>query len=105
MKPLAKAKLRDARILRRLGIIDLGTNSVRYDVHEIHPRGGTQLLHREKLMVRLGESVFVTGKLHRNAVRRDPAGLFQFPAHRFRFASRKNRRLWHKRPEGSLGFR
>jgi exopolyphosphatase/guanosine-5'-triphosphate,3'-diphosphate pyrophosphatase len=64
MKALEKWKL------RRLGIIDLGTNSVRFDVHEIHPRGGTQLLHREKLMVRLGERVFLTGRLHRNAVRR-----------------------------------
>jgi exopolyphosphatase/guanosine-5'-triphosphate,3'-diphosphate pyrophosphatase len=64
MKAIEKWKL------RRLGIIDLGTNSVRFDIHEIHPRGGTQLLHREKLMVRLGERVFLTGKLHRNAVRR-----------------------------------
>lgn len=78
MKPLEKSKTRAStrppekvvRMMRRLGIIDLGTNSVRFDVHEIHPRGGTQLLHREKLMVRLGESVFLTGKLHRNAVRR-----------------------------------
>jgi exopolyphosphatase/guanosine-5'-triphosphate,3'-diphosphate pyrophosphatase len=47
----------------RLGIIDLGTNSVRFDVHEIREGGEVKLLHREKLMVRLGQGVFVSAKL------------------------------------------
>ncbi len=54
----------------RIAVIDLGTNSVRFDVHELQREGAPELLHREKLMVRLGERVFTDGKLHRNAVRR-----------------------------------
>lgn len=51
----------------RLAIIDLGTNSVRFDIHQLSLKSNTkvavQLLHREKLMIRLGEAVFVTGTL------------------------------------------
>jgi len=54
----------------RLAIIDLGTNSVRYDVHQIGPGTRVKRLHREKIMVRLGTGIFVNGKLDRNAVRR-----------------------------------
>lgn len=54
----------------RLAIIDLGTNSVRYDVHQIGPGKRVRRLHREKIMVRLGTGIFVNGKLDRNAVRR-----------------------------------
>jgi exopolyphosphatase/guanosine-5'-triphosphate,3'-diphosphate pyrophosphatase len=57
----------------RVGIIDLGTNSVRFDVQEIRPgkgRASVIRLHREKLMVRLGQDVFTRGKLDPEAVRR-----------------------------------
>jgi|GEM_PF-379552 len=80
----------------RLGIIDLGTNSVRFDVHQVLPRKraisplrlgpnangplgpkksrkirpSVKLLHREKWMVRLGQDVFTTGKLHPDAIKR-----------------------------------
>lgn len=54
----------------RIAIIDLGTNSIRFDVHEVRPRAQTSLIHREKLMVRLGENVFLTGRLDRRAIRR-----------------------------------
>lgn len=54
----------------RVAIIDLGTNSVRFDVHQFGPKDRQQLLHREKLMVRLGQGVFATGKLNREAIRR-----------------------------------
>lgn len=54
----------------RLAVIDLGTNSVRFDVHELSSTGEPRLLHREKLMVRLGENLFTGGRLDRNAVRR-----------------------------------
>jgi exopolyphosphatase/guanosine-5'-triphosphate,3'-diphosphate pyrophosphatase len=53
-----------------MGVIDLGTNSVRFDVHQISDSREATLLHREKLMVRLGENLFTGGKLDRNAVRR-----------------------------------
>lgn len=54
----------------RVGIIDLGTNSVRFDVHQIGPGRKLERLHREKLMVRLGQDVFLQGKLDPEAVRR-----------------------------------
>lgn len=55
---------------QRIAIIDLGTNSVRFDVHEVLSPTETRLLHREKLMVRLGENLFLTGRLDRRAIRR-----------------------------------
>lgn len=54
----------------RLGIIDLGTNSVRFDIHQIGPGARVKLLHREKIMVRLGQGVFLRGKLDRAAMHR-----------------------------------
>ncbi|MEO5970726.1 MAG: hypothetical protein ABIQ95_12440, partial [Bdellovibrionia bacterium] len=54
----------------RIGIIDLGTNSVRFDIHSVTPPGEAHLLHREKLMIRLGEGVFLDGKLDPHAIRR-----------------------------------
>lgn len=47
----------------RIAIIDLGTNSVRFDVHSIGARGESKILHREKLMVRLGQGVFLKGRI------------------------------------------
>lgn len=47
----------------RIGIIDLGTNSVRFDIHQILPNGGSRRLYRERLMVKLGHGVFQTGTL------------------------------------------
>jgi exopolyphosphatase / guanosine-5'-triphosphate,3'-diphosphate pyrophosphatase len=55
-------------LIMRIAIIDLGTNSIRFDVHEVRPRAKTSLIHREKLMVRLGENVFLTGRLDRRAI-------------------------------------
>ncbi len=54
----------------RLAIIDLGTNSVRFDVHQLGPGSQVRRLHREKLMVRLGQGVFIDGKLDPQAIRR-----------------------------------
>jgi exopolyphosphatase/guanosine-5'-triphosphate,3'-diphosphate pyrophosphatase len=54
----------------RFGIIDLGTNSVRFDVHQVGSDGQARLLHREKLMVRLGQGVFLKGRLNADARRR-----------------------------------
>ncbi|MGQ0644952.1 MAG: Ppx/GppA phosphatase family protein [Elusimicrobiota bacterium] len=54
----------------RVGIIDLGTNSVRFDVYQIGPGLRTRRLHREKLPVRLGSGVFLNGRLDPAAVRR-----------------------------------
>lgn len=54
----------------RIGIIDLGTNSVRFNVHSIGRNGKPRLLHQEKLMIRLGEGVFLKGKLDPRAIHR-----------------------------------
>jgi len=51
----------------RLAVIDLGTNSIRFDVHQIQPDLTQVLIHREKWMVRLGEQVFLTQKLNPKA--------------------------------------
>lgn len=52
----------------RVAIIDLGTNSVRFDVHSLGKK--QTLLHREKIMIRLGQGVFVKGRMDRSAVDR-----------------------------------
>lgn len=48
----------------RLAIIDLGTNSVRLDIYRISPKGNSRI-YRGKIMIRLGDGVFETGRLTR----------------------------------------
>lgn len=62
----------------RVAIIDLGTNSVRFDVHQIGTKNQVRLLHREKLMVRLGQGVFTLGKLNPEAIRRTLQAFISF---------------------------
>src|SRR5579883_2140764 len=64
----------------RLAVIDLGTNSVRFDVQQIGPKDRVRLLHREKLMVRLGQGVFSDAKLDANAIRRTLHAFLSFKA-------------------------
>ena len=58
----------------RLAIIDLGTNSIRFDIHEVSTsrKGAIQhrRLYREKAMVRLGQDLFLQGKLSEESKRR-----------------------------------
>lgn len=54
----------------RIAIVDLGTNSVRFDVHQIGPGKQARMLHREKVMVRLGQGVFTSGQLDPHAIHR-----------------------------------
>lgn len=54
----------------RLGIVDLGTNSLRFDIYEIDPSRNKKLLYRNKEMIRLGENLFITKKISRAAERR-----------------------------------
>lgn len=61
----------------RLAIIDLGTNSVRFDLHDLE---NAQVLLRQKLMVRLGKSVFKTGRLDPQASRDALEALTAFAA-------------------------
>jgi exopolyphosphatase/guanosine-5'-triphosphate,3'-diphosphate pyrophosphatase len=62
----------------RVAIIDLGTNSVRFDVHSITLTGQTKLLHREKLMIRLGQGVFLQGKMDPDAILRTVEAMEHF---------------------------
>jgi exopolyphosphatase/guanosine-5'-triphosphate,3'-diphosphate pyrophosphatase len=66
--------------VKRIGIIDLGTNSVRFDVQKIGPGKEVRCLHREKQMVRLGEGVFVKGTLDPKATIRALNAFSRFKA-------------------------
>lgn len=63
----------------RLGIVDLGTNSLRFSFWEIDPRPKTaELLHRKKTMILPGEDVFTTGKIPSKSIKRMVKTLKQF---------------------------
>lgn len=51
----------------RVAIIDLGTNSVRFDVYAINEKGQPERLHREKRTVRLGDGLYKNGRLDAKA--------------------------------------
>lgn len=61
----------------RVAIIDLGTNSVRFDVHSLE-KGKAKLLYREKQMIRLGQGVFVKGRMDPAAIERAVAAFGHF---------------------------
>jgi exopolyphosphatase/guanosine-5'-triphosphate,3'-diphosphate pyrophosphatase len=66
----------------RLAIIDLGTNSIRFDIHEISANRTGALQHRrlyrEKAMVRLGQNLFLEGKLNPQSRRRTLEAISSF---------------------------
>lgn len=63
LSPVAKQKIRFA-------VIDLGTNSVRFDVYQWSNGQSLKRIFREKQMIRLGEELFQTGVLARPAIDR-----------------------------------
>jgi exopolyphosphatase/guanosine-5'-triphosphate,3'-diphosphate pyrophosphatase len=65
---IASAKTK-SRSLKRFGVIDLGTNSLRFDAYEIQGKS-LRRFHREKRMIRLGDGVFRNGKISPKAVAR-----------------------------------
>ena len=66
----------------RLAIIDLGTNSIRFDIHQVSTsRTGAiqhRRLYREKTMVRLGQNLFLDGKLSEESKRRTLQAIASF---------------------------
>ena len=46
-----------------VAIIDIGSNNIKLEVHDIDERGNSNLLHEEKVPARLGHEVFITQKL------------------------------------------
>ncbi len=54
----------------KIGIVDLGTNSLRFDIYTISRTGETELLYHKKDMIRLGEGVFKHKKFSEKATQR-----------------------------------
>jgi exopolyphosphatase/guanosine-5'-triphosphate,3'-diphosphate pyrophosphatase len=53
---------------RTVGVIDIGSNSVRMVVAQVSPDGEIEVLERTQRPVRLGHSTFLTGRLSRPAM-------------------------------------
>lgn len=62
----------------RIAVIDLGTNSVRFDIHEIIKPGFLKCIFRRKEMVRLGEGLFQSKKLKDKAMNRAESAIKSF---------------------------
>ncbi len=62
----------------RIGVIDLGTNSVRFDIHEWVRPGVLKCFYRKKVMVRLGQDVFKRSNLQPEAMQRTEEAISQF---------------------------
>lgn len=54
----------------RLGIVDIGTLSLRFDVYELSPLDNVTLLLRERRMPRLGEGLYEDGCITRESLER-----------------------------------
>lgn len=53
----------------RIGIVDLGTNSVRLAIYQITEKGRALCIYKKKLMLRPGQGVFMTGRLKPATIR------------------------------------
>lgn len=61
-----------------LAVVDVGSNSVRLQIAQIHPDGSAAILAEDRAAVRLGEQVFRTGRLAIDAIGRCGAALARF---------------------------
>jgi len=62
----------------RIGVIDLGTNSIRFEIHEWVRPGVLKCFFRKKVMVRLGQDVFKTSQLQVAAMQRTEEAILNF---------------------------
>lgn len=62
----------------KLGLIDLGTNSVRFDIYELKNGRKPERLIREREMIRLGDSVFTSQQITNEASKRAIDGFLRF---------------------------
>lgn len=69
----------------RIATVDLGTNSVRYDIYEMVAGKPAKALYREKEMIRLGEGLFRTGEVSTGALERLLTSLSHFSSVSERF--------------------
>lgn len=60
-------RLTDSKVV---GVIDLGSNSVRMNIVQINPDGSTDLLTQEREMVQLGQGAFLDNELKQDAMQR-----------------------------------
>ena len=60
---LKNAKTYGSNSAVKLAILDLGTNSIRFDVYQILEGGYTQRLARQKIMIRLGDGLYDDQKI------------------------------------------
>lgn len=68
-------RLTDSKVV---GVIDLGSNSVRMNIVQIYPDGSTELLAQEREMVQLGQGAFLDNELKQDAMRRTAEVLTMF---------------------------
>lgn len=54
----------------RVGIVDLGTLSIRFDIYQLQPRSAPKLLRAHRDMLRLGESIYANGGIDETAADR-----------------------------------
>ena len=52
-----------------VGVIDIGSNSMRMEVAQVHSDGETEVLEQVRQPVRLGHDTFVTGRLSQPTIR------------------------------------
>lgn len=62
----------------KIAIIDLGTNSIRFDIYTLDQKLHIERTYRKKSMVRMGEDVFKTGSLSQSAIERTTATILEF---------------------------
>ena len=62
----------------RVGLVDLGTNSIRYDIYEVEKDQPAKMLHRDKEMIRLGQGLFTSGEIAPEALERLLTSLSHF---------------------------
>ncbi len=63
---------------RVLGVVDLGSNSVRLQIAQAFPDGQVQVLSEDRAAVRLGQQVFRTGRLSVDSIERTAVALARF---------------------------
>ena len=68
------------KTVKKVSIIDLGSNSVRMNIVQIQPNGAASLILQEKEMVQLGQDAFLQKKLQESAMQRTLSVLRNFVA-------------------------
>ena len=65
-------------MMQSVAIIDIGSNNIKLEIHEIDSTGNTELAYADKVAARLGHQVFITHRLAENNVQIAINGIAQF---------------------------